>query len=385
FIPRHGAYDMRSSLHVSFLIAGMLSVGAGMSLLIKYQDMQCVENCNNPESHNHVTYEQPVWQTLIMFVGEALCLLPVLYTRYLLPGSVQLPFDEEVHDVKCGEEPFTGWTPLLFWIPAIFDIFGATLMNVGLLYTPVSISQMTRGALVSFVGIFSVVFLRRRLELYQWMSLCLVVVGVTIVGLSGKGLRTVKESSQGGTKTINVLIGIFFILCPQIFTAIQFIIEEKIMSQYDVEPMLAVGLEGTFGILTVLAAMAFLSIPSISSYSVYLDISRGWHQLIDNPVVLSSAVAIAVSVSVFDVCGVGITHRLSATVRTLTDSCRTLVIWILSLGLGWEVLVWPVSMLQVLGFGLLVYGTLLYNGLVVIPSLLQPRKSIVLDLDQLEG
>jgi drug/metabolite transporter (DMT)-like permease len=44
------------------------------------------------------------------------------------------------------------------------------LMNVGLLYTPVSIFQMTRGALVSFVGIFSVVFLRRRLELYQQVS-----------------------------------------------------------------------------------------------------------------------------------------------------------------------------------------------------------------------
>jgi hypothetical protein len=126
------------------------------------------------------------------------------------------------------------------------------------------------------------------------------------------------------------------------------------MSQYDVEPMLAVGLEGTFGIITALTAMAFLAIPSVSSYSAYVDISRGWHQLIDNPVVLSSAVAIAVSVSVFDVCRVGITHRVSATVRTLTDSCRTLVIWILSLGLGWEVLAWRVSMLQVLGFWLLV-------------------------------
>lgn len=41
------------------------------------------------------------------------------------------------------------------------------LMNVGLLYTPVSIYQMTRGALVLFVGVFSVLFLRRRLWLYQ--------------------------------------------------------------------------------------------------------------------------------------------------------------------------------------------------------------------------
>lgn len=43
-------------------------------------------------------------------------------------------------------------------------------MNVGLLYTPVSIYQMTRGALVLFVGILSVIFLRRRLWLYQFVS-----------------------------------------------------------------------------------------------------------------------------------------------------------------------------------------------------------------------
>ena len=85
-------------------------------------------------------------------------------------------------------------------------------MNVGLLYTPVSIYQMTRGALVLFVGVFSVVFLRRRLWLYQyakasifrlkigqhfsrWVSLIVVMSGVCLVGYSGSLIKdTVKES-----------------------------------------------------------------------------------------------------------------------------------------------------------------------------------------------
>ena len=45
--------------------------------------------------------------------------------------------------------------------------FHSQLMHIGLLYTPVSIYQMTRGSLVLFVGFLSVVFLRRRLWLYQ--------------------------------------------------------------------------------------------------------------------------------------------------------------------------------------------------------------------------
>lgn len=43
-------------------------------------------------------------------------------------------------------------------------------MNVGLIYTPVSIYQMTRGALVLWVGLFSVMFLQRKLWLYQFSS-----------------------------------------------------------------------------------------------------------------------------------------------------------------------------------------------------------------------
>jgi hypothetical protein len=62
-------------------------------------------------------------------------------------------------------------------------------MNIGLLYTPVSIYQMTRGALVLFVGAFSVVFLHRRLHLYQWLSLLTVMVGVSLVGFSGSLIK----------------------------------------------------------------------------------------------------------------------------------------------------------------------------------------------------
>ena len=36
-------------------------------MLQSIQDMQCVENCDDPDPKRHVLYEQPVWQTLQMF------------------------------------------------------------------------------------------------------------------------------------------------------------------------------------------------------------------------------------------------------------------------------------------------------------------------------
>src|SRR5271163_2604267 len=81
--------------------------------------------------------------------------------------------------------PLEGWKVTLLALPAICDICGTTLMNVGLLFVVASIYQMTRGALVLFVGLFSVIFLKRRLYLYQWLALVLGVLGVGIVGLAG--------------------------------------------------------------------------------------------------------------------------------------------------------------------------------------------------------
>lgn len=100
-----------------------------------------------------------------------------------------------------------------------------------------------------------------------------------------------------------------------------------------------------------------LSIPSVAAKSPFFDLGRGWNQMINTPSVLWSGLAIAISISLFNFFGLSVTRHVSATARSLVDTCRTLVIWIISLGLGWEHFVVPFSFLQVLGFSFLVYGT----------------------------
>ena len=48
---------------IPFLIAMMLVTGVCNTLLTKYQDMQCVRNCEDPDLRRHRTFEQPVIQT----------------------------------------------------------------------------------------------------------------------------------------------------------------------------------------------------------------------------------------------------------------------------------------------------------------------------------
>lgn len=41
----------------------MLATGVANTLLTKYQDMQCVRNCDDPDPKNRHVFEQPVMQT----------------------------------------------------------------------------------------------------------------------------------------------------------------------------------------------------------------------------------------------------------------------------------------------------------------------------------
>jgi len=392
---------MPTSLYIPFLLGGMILTGSSNSLWSKFQDMQCVENCSDPNPSNHVLFEQPVWQTLQMFIGEMLCFLPVIYMwlksrRHTV--HVQTDSEPDLHDKFDSPRPLQGWKILLLWIPAACDLAGTTLMNVGLLYTPVSIYQMTRGALVLFVGIFSVVFLRRRLWLYQWVSLIIVIAGVALVGYSGSLIKDTVEaitvllaralgnhnddslihSSAEESELGKVLVGIFFILFAQVFTATQFVVEEKILARYSVSPLMAVGYEGLFGTISILLFVPILAMPSISALSPFFDLPRGWYQMVNTPAIISSSLAICLSISLFNFFGLSVTRHVSATARSVTDTCRTLCIWIVSLGLGWEKLLFPISLLQVLGFSLLVYGTFLFNNLVKAPSCLAGPMMILL-------
>ena len=124
--------------------------------------------------------------------------------------------------------------------------------------------------------------------------------------------------------------------------------------RYSVSSLAAVGYEGLFGTISILIFIPILAIPSVSALSPFFDLPRGWHQMIDTPSVLSSTFAICLSISLFNFFGLSVTRHVSATARSLADTCRTLSIWIISLGLGWEKLLFPISLLQVLGFSLLV-------------------------------
>lgn len=197
-------------------------------------------------------------------------------------------------------------------------------MNVGLILTSASVYQMLRGAVVIFTGLFSYLFLNRRLRGFEWFSLVLVVVGVGIVGLSSVLFPQKKPSASSLVEDefdYASLLGVGLVLGAQIFTASMFVIEEKILSRYKVTPLKAVGLEGSFGLISVLAAMPILHFALGEKYPAF-NIVQGYHDFFDHPTVWQSGLAISVSIAFFNWFGLSITSAISATARSTIDACR---------------------------------------------------------------
>lgn len=288
-----------------------------------------------------------------------------------------------------GRRELVGWRIILLALPACCDITGTTLMNIGLLFVAASIYQMTRGALVLFVGLFSVIFLKRKLYLYQWSALFIVVLGVALVGLAGAiaknpqaqpepstmvetgllALRAVAEEVKIQVQTPEALwtvVGVLMIGAAQIFTATQFVLEEWILEQYVLEPLKVIGWEGVFGFIVTIIGMIILHFAvgrTDKGRNGYFDAEEGWREITHYRAIAVSSVLIMISIGGFNFFGLSVTRTVSATARSTIDTCRTLFIWIVSLGLGWETFKW----LQIVGFALLVYGTFLFNDIVSPP------------------
>ena len=260
-------------------------------------------------------------------------------------------------------------------------------MNVGLLFVAASIYQMTRGALVLFVGLFSVMFLGRRLALYKWSALFIVVLGVAIVGLAGaiakdpqaqpdprRMLLLIRDVALNGrdgevkadaevSAAVYTVIGVLMIALAQIFTATQFVLEEWILERYALEPLKVVGWEGIFGFTVTIIGMIILHFAvgrTDAGRNGYFDAVEGWREITSYRAIAVSSIFIMISIGGFNFFGISVTRSVSATARSTIDTCRTLFIWIVSLGLGWETFKW----LQILGFAALVYGTFLFNDIV---------------------
>merc|ERR1719482_1111882 len=327
-------------VNVMWFMLIMLISGACNTLLMKFMVMQKVPTHAGAAGEG---FDQPYFQTLLMMIGEFLCLI-----AYYTKGRDQ--------NLNFGEVPKS-----IFAVACLFDWTATTLVNMAYVCIAASVVQMTRGAIVIFTCLLSVFFLGRRQYKYHVVGVSFVALGITLVSLS-----TFFNPAQGVVQQVSAatkIFGISLCLGAQVFQASMLVYEEKIMSKYTVPPLLVVGMEGTFGILFGMVLLTGLN-------AMHIENTAGAvYQITHSKPLLTAVVGSIFSIAFFNFSGVTGTQKASAVARSTIDVSRTIIIWAVELSMGWN----SFNMLQLMGFVLLAVGTMIYNRLIVFSFLDTPE------------
>jgi len=378
------------------LACGMLLSGCINTISKKEQNTSLARGWNQGEH----SFTHPWFQTIIMFLGEALCIFGFLTQRCKAEkeemnqqkniqsseGATPKPEDEQKKKDGVHAKVFQ---PILL-LPTALDLLGTSFGGIGLVYCAPSIWQMLRGSIIIFTGLLSWVFLKRPLKGYQIFAICFTMVGLVAVGCSSylDSLDHVKQSSSYSTSLsdedsssvehespFQVVLGIIFILLGQFVAACQMVVEEKLLKGHNFAPMHIVGMEGSFGFVLMLFIVlpALFFIPGSQwgpfSYKVYENSIDALYQMYYKPYILVMGILYCLSIAFYNFFGLSVTKYLTCVHRTLIDACRTIFVWAFELirpgdkGEKWTK--W--SYLELSGFLFLICGTVMYYAIVKLP------------------
>ena len=264
--------------------------------------------------------------------------------------------------------------PFIFILPASCDVFGTGLSNVGLVLTYASVYQMLRGTIIVFTTIFTRIFVKNsNIGWDKWLGVLLTMVGAAIVGYASY----LQSSSTGSAKDIRlVMIGNLFVLVAMIVNAAQYTLQEIMMKKLIITPWQEVSMEGVWGVMMGAIILPILYfIPGTDHGSVEND-ADGIVMMFQNPKIIGLTATYVISIAIFNASGLYVTVRLNAVHRTFLDAMRVIGVWLVQLALRYSL--GPnygeeftrFSIIQLVGFCVMLFGSAIYNGLlsVIFPT-----------------
>jgi drug/metabolite transporter (DMT)-like permease len=311
-------------------------------------------------------YDKPFMQSLLMFFGMAFSLL---ISKFWDPeGKGQRPASTLRQKVTVS-------------IPCGFDLIASTLQTFGLIWINASIFQMLRGSCVIFSALFSMIFLRRRIIPAEWLGIVIVVIATVIIGVASVLMPSNDEDESSHATGTQKLFGCLLVVASEVVQAGQIVTEQFLLHDLNMPALEVVGWEGIWGcILMVLLAFPFALIipgkdpsPLGNSLENFMD---SFMQL-GNGKVAGVSVLFVVAVLGLNMFGMLVTSSSEAVNRTLLESVRTILVWIVMLiafaahaGFGEQWCRW--SWLELAGFVIMIGGTIIYNKMVRLPGFTYP-------------
>jgi drug/metabolite transporter (DMT)-like permease len=354
-------------LQIYVLMVAMMFSGTASTITQKLQNS--TKYFNNEEM-DYLKFQHPFFQTWVMFWGKLSC-LPVFYitrwfkirkygSREKIPGYI----DAKAKGLHMNASRF--W----MIIPNMFDVIGSTLLFLALVFVSASVYQMLKGTLVLIITVYSIIFLKRRFFRHHYTAVAIVMAGVVIVGASPL-IYPDNDNDDDPVSTSSTIFGMVLEIVGLLFIGGNWISQEKLFEIYYLEPMEMVGWEGFWGtsIYTVIVIIfQFIPCPTdkICRYDTLEDSIHAFYEFGQNNWLWIFSMLLILWTALFNFFDVSVTKFASGAQRSTVDASRTAFIWLFFIiyqGEGHERFIW----LQLVGFFMLIFGTLMHTEAISIP------------------
>jgi hypothetical protein len=255
------------------------------------------------------------------------------------------------------------------------------MIGVGLLFLNASVWQMLRGSNIIFSAFIQALTLKRKNAPYMWWGVGIVALSLVVVGLAAilaTGLST------SGVSTTLTIVSVILTIAGQFLRGVQGVVEDYVLHDVAISPYLVVGLEGFWGFLitTCIIMPVVQFVPSEQEGNgIHEDTIDTFLMLAHLPLLIGLSLLLVVFMFGLNLFGMIVLQITNATIRAIIESTRTVCIWVLQLilyyalekteyghhhtGIGEPWSIW--SWMQLAGFGLLVTGMFVSNGMVRLP------------------
>mmetsp|Transcript_14588 Transcript_14588/g.39289 ORF Transcript_14588/g.39289 Transcript_14588/m.39289 type:complete len:366 (-) Transcript_14588:439-1536(-) len=268
------------------------------------------------------------------------------------------------------QEVMPTWTYFILAIPACFDLAATVLCMFGLVYISASIYQLLRGACIVFVAFMKHYLLKDKLKAYNWVGVGMLALAIALVGLTS----VLADDSVGGR---NPVVGVLLILAGAFVQSLQYAFEEKVMTgDVSAPPLLVIGMEGFWGTVictVVLYPLAYM-LPG-TDHGHLEDPANTLAMIKNSPTVQHVLVWYFIFIFLYNTFGVLVTYLLNSVWHAILDNFRPVTVWGVDLfifyvvtegALGEAWTQW--SVLELLGLGILLLGTAVYNSNIRLPG-----------------
>lgn len=296
-------------------------------------------------------WNRPFFATLLLFTSLSFTLIPYFAFCHNTPGATKI----------------NKFTFVNLIVPSILEYIGQTMFMIGMLYIPMSLSLTLKGARVVFSAILVVLFLKRKLFPFHWFAVITTVFGLVIAALP----YLLKPSGKSTTES---LIGMVLIIGGEFFRSMKGVVEEKLMKKLKYHPMLVVGVQGLYGICFTIPTLFIVNSVAGPKGGAMEDLSVTLAQFSGSALVIGLALTFPLTAPALFTAGAYVTKYMSAVHNALTGILTNSLVWILTIIIHYidttrgSPLEW-MSLVQLLGFSLVLVASLMYDSILRIPQI----------------